>query len=269
MCDCENCIPREQVEQVVGEIVDDRVSELKDELEEKDERIDELESELERTRARFDSRTEWHSEAISELQSRELDKDGHLKEENVVPDRLETATDNIVTFEGDDGTDYVREPGAEDPLERSGTSAVATADLLPIQQLARMDDDMLANATSTRPDYIAARVWAERGQHSRGSVWSQGSCDVREYVDASDVRLFIKSELERSDESLSYEYAKKLAGDALERLRELAKNRVYIEQRNRKKDGLQYKERRLVLPSDAEIPGEGQTEAPGTNEVAG
>jgi hypothetical protein len=155
------------------------------------------------------------------------------------------------------------------PTVRIRVAALATADLLPIQQLARMDDDMLADATKDRPSYIAARVWAERGEHSRSSVWSKGSGVVKEYVDASDVRLYIKSELERTDENLSYDYAKRLAGEALERIREMSKSRCYVEKRNRRKDGLSYKERRLVVPSDADIPGEGWEEAPGTEGLTG
>jgi hypothetical protein len=132
----------------------------------------------------------------------------------------------------------------------------------------------LVNRLEGQPDQVnrlaAARIWKARATHSPGSLWTQGCKDVDEYVDASDIRVFIKSNCERDDESLSRDYAKKLAGRAMERLRELAKSRVYIERRTHRKDGLEYTERRLVLPSDAEIPGGVVTEgSPETDPVTG
>ncbi|MFD1588061.1 hypothetical protein ACFR9U_13840 [Halorientalis brevis] len=213
------------------------------------------------------------TDAVAELQSRELEKDGHLQYDTVTEhvELLDVDGDRLERFEGDDGNTWVRLPDAEDPLERSGTSALATADLLPIQQLARMDEEMLANATSRRADYLAAKAWAERGTKSKSSLWSKGCRSVSEYVDASDLRVWIKANHQRPDEDMSYENAKKLAGKTLERIRELAKSRVYIEKRDRRKDGLKYKERRLVVPTDAEIPGKQSTadSAPGTTEVTG
>ncbi|MFD1588505.1 hypothetical protein ACFR9U_16120 [Halorientalis brevis] len=213
------------------------------------------------------------TDAVAELQSRELEKGAHLQFETVTEhvELLDVDGDRLERFEGEDGDTWVRLPNAEDPLERSGTSALATADLLPIQQLARMDEEMLANATSRRADYLAAKAWAERGKNSKSSLWSAGCRSVSEYIDASDLRVWIKANHQRPDEDMTYENAKKLAGKALERIQQLAKNRVYIEKRDRRKDGLKYKERRLVVPTDAEIPGEGTShdDAPGTTELTG
>ncbi|MCT9098175.1 hypothetical protein [Haloarchaeobius sp. HME9146] len=210
---------------------------------------------------------------VAELQSRELEKGAHLRYDHVEPtvEHLDVDGDRLERFTGDTGMEWVRLPDSTDPLDRSGTTTLPAADLLPIQQLAWMDEDLLASAASKRADYIAAKVWAERGKHTPGSVWSKGCRSVREYIDASDIRLHIKSELEREDESLSHDYAKKLAGRAMQRIRELAKNRVYIERRSHRKDGLKYKERRLVVPTDSEIPGETapNTDPPGTIGVPG
>ncbi len=38
---------------------------------------------------------------------------------------------------------------------------------------------------------------------------------------------------------------------------DLSKHRVAVRKRQERKNGLEYTERRLVLPEDAEIPGEG------------
>jgi len=209
-----------------------------------------------------------NKERITEIQSIELEKGFHIQYENIefIEEDLDVDGDRIERFTNDDGEDYARLPGEVDPLERSGDSAMATADLLPIQQLARMDDDMLANATTKRPDHIAAKVWAERGKHDRSTLWNKGSSSVREYLDAGQLKTWIQINCERDDESLSDDYAKQLAGRTMDRLVALSKNRLHIQKRNRRKDGLQYKERRLILPSDSEIPGEGSP-TPETNEV--
>jgi len=278
----EKCIPIGKVREVVQEETADLREQLEEQREENRrlqeeneklrERVDELERRADAAGKHRETLIEEIDDAnyrIGELQSLDLEK-GHHIQHIKEPAYLDVASGRIEYVDGDDGEEYARLPGSKDPLERSGESVLATGDLLPIQQLAQMQDDTLAGATSKRADYIAARVWTERGQHSPGSVWSSGCGQVREYVDASDVRTYIKSELERADESLSYDYAKKLAGDALERIRELAKDRCYVERRNHRKDGLRYKERRLVVPSDADIPGEGSTsDAPGTDGVTG
>ncbi len=44
-----------------------------------------------------------------------------------------------------------RLPGEEDALERGGAVAHSTTDLLPLQRLARYDDEMLASVTNRKP----------------------------------------------------------------------------------------------------------------------
>jgi uncharacterized coiled-coil protein SlyX len=278
------------------ESLDQRLAKLEATVEAQKTRIDDLEADLERAReARKDAeqriddleatvqeqgallealqkRTGTTQSQLAELQARELEKGAHLQYEHITPtrDQLDLPDDRLERFTDDDNTQWVRLPDHEDPLYRSGTPRLTAADLLPIQQLARMDDQLLSNATGRRADYLAAKAWAERGDHDRSTLWSKGCNGVVEYVDASDVRVWLKSNHERADESLSYEHAKKLAGQTLERIRELANHRVYIEKRTHRKDGLTYKERRLVVPSDADIPGESSHERdPGTTDLPG
>lgn len=258
---------------------DERIDEIEDERDELRGRVDELENQLRKT----DSQTAAAmnkagsnkdrilelQDCILELQARELEKGAHLEWDHIDKAEINVAGDHLERFTSD-GQEWARLPGETDPLERSGETALANADLLPIQQLATMDDDMLANATSKRPDYIAARVWEERGRHSPNSLWQKGSGPVREYLDASDLRLWIKHKMERSDEDMSDDYAKQLVSRTLERIQKLAKDRLYTEKRSHRKDGLKYKERRLILPTDSEIPGETPvSQPPETADVTG
>ncbi|WP_136717348.1 hypothetical protein [Halorientalis salina] len=258
--------------------IDSLAADLEDEQkarQETEQHLMELETTCEEQTALIDAlrkRTGTTQSQIAELQARELEKGAHLEYEHVSPtqEKLDVPDDRLERFSDEEGTQRVRLPDHDDPLGRS-ENTLPTADLLPIQQLARMDEETLSTATNTRADYIAARIWGERTTHSLGSLWKKGCREVAAYVDASDIRVFIKSNLEREDESLSRGYAKKLAGRAMERLRELAKSRVYIERRTHRKDGLEYTERRLVLPSDADIPGRTTLtdDTPGTNPVTG
>jgi uncharacterized coiled-coil protein SlyX len=241
-----------------------------------EQRVDSLQSTCEKQSALLDAlrkRTTTTQSQLAELQTRELEKGAHLEYEHVTPtrDQLDLPENRLERFSDDEGTEWVRLPDHEDPLERSGTTPLPTADLLPIQQLARMDNQLLSTATSRRADYLAAKAWAERGTHDRSTLWSRGCNTVSEYVDASDVRVWIKSTHERADETLSYDHAKKLAGQTLERIRKLANDRVYIEKRTHRKDGLEYKERRLVVPSDLDISGTAttDTDTPGTTDLPG
>lgn len=230
------------------------VSDLQQQVDDAEESVDVVQSKADAALNKAGT----NKDRVEELQARELEKGAHLLWQHVDEYEIDVADGRLERFQGDGGDEFCRIPGEVDPIERSGDSALATADLLPIQQLARMDDDMLSNATSSRPDHIAAQVWAERGKHDKSTLWNQGSSSVREYLDAGDLKTWIRMNCERDDESLSEDYAKQLAGRTMERIEALAKNRVYIEKRSRRKDGLQYKERRLVLPSDSEIPGEGR-----------
>lgn len=89
-----------------------------------------------------------------------------------------------------------------------------------------------------------------------------------EYLDAGDLAAWIRIQ----EQDVSQEYATKLARRTIDALPDLSKHRLYDELRSRRADGLTYKERRLVLPAEAEIPGESQPtmgSAPSTAGVTG
>jgi len=255
---------RHQAEQRVDELEEvlQDVTEQRDHLRE---RVDELETRLNLASSARDSLRDEIDDvdrAVGELQSRALEKSAHLARATD-PAYLDVDGDRLERFEGDDGREYVRLPGESDPLSRSGTSRLAQADLLPIQQLARMDDDMLRSA-GPLPARLAARAWRER---SEGRLWRQGSGKVRDYVDAGDLKVWIRSE----EDGVSAEYAKKLASRTIDALIDLTKNQVRIEKRQHRKDGLKYRERRVIVPTGAEIPGETRStdDSPETSVVHG
>jgi len=241
-------------------VLEQQVDQLQEERDDLQERVDELEDakkDLEKQNEILKSRADGlnnhvsdNDRALAELQSRELEKGAHLQADRVDRrvDHLDIDGDHLECFAGDDGQEYYRLPGEADPLSRSGTSKLAQGDLLPIQQLARMDDDMLRSA-GPLPTRLAAKAWSER---ENGRLWNKGSGEVRQYVDAGDLKVWIH----REENGISDEYAKKLASRTIGALQDLTKNRLAIKKRNHKKDGLRYKERRVVLKKDAEIPGE-------------
>lgn len=231
----------------------DEVAQLREENEELRERLDEAEKQNQILKTRvdaLDSTTDAAEDRVNELQARELEKGAHLRKENVYPwtDDLDVAGERLETFEKDAGM-FMRIPDADDSLERGGNTKLSGSDLLPIQQLARLDDDMLRGTVDNLPSRLAAKVWAERDD---GDLWRKGSGDVREYVDASDLRHWIR----REESGVSKEYAKKLVSRTIDALQEYSQYRLVVTKRKRRKDGLQYKERRVVLKSDVEIPGE-------------
>ncbi|MWG36605.1 hypothetical protein [Halomarina oriensis] len=198
---------------------------------------------------------------IAELQSRELEKGAHLDAEHVYEPSLVVDGGRVERFEKDDGT-YVRLPGRQDALTRGGTTTLAHADLLPVQQLTRLDDDMLAS--EPRPVRLAVDVWRDRlDDQAAPRLWQRGSGRVHQYLDAGELATWIRVE----ERGVSKSYAQKLASRTIDALLELTNGRTYDELRNHRKDGLRYKERRLVLPADASIPGERR--APQTAAVDG
>lgn len=249
----------------------DRVAELEAEVEQKDDRIDDLEGTVERQDALLEAlrrKAGGTREMVTELQSRELEKNAHLQWDNVEPniDTLEIETDRIEKFTKDDGNTYARIPGGDDPLNRGGEPALTPGDLLPIQQLARMDDDMLHSAASSKPVRLAAEVWQDHEQ-DRSTLWQQGCNGVREYVDAGELAQW----LHHNEPGVNKEYSQKLASRTIDALTDLTKGRLYVTRKNRRKDGLSYKERRVVLPDESEIPGETtfETDPPETADVGG
>lgn len=240
----------------------ERLSQLEAELEaeraarrDAEARLEELETQNQILRSRLDgltTTTDATEARLNELQARELEKGAHLEKENVYPwtDDLDVETGRLETFEKDAGT-YMRIPDADDTLERGGQTQLAQSDLLPIQQLARLDDDMLDAAVDNIQSRLAARVWADH-EADTSSLWQQGSGEVREFFDASDLRIWIHQHCEGITDS----YAKKLVSRTLTALQDYTNNRLHITKKTHRKDGLRYKERRVTLRSDVEIPGE-------------
>lgn len=246
------------------ETLAERVEELEDTVEQKDERIAELEQNVEKQEERVNTvnknavlgRKDLRQRII-ELQERELLKDAHIREENLDEDDLgDDHAERLgkVTKENEGtfwylGAEAGRDPVKENEDARSSTR-IDTADLLPVQQLASMDDDALEQHTNTKPDYWAVKAWKDRDEDKLG-LWSRGSKGVREYMNSSELASAIKVKT-----SLSKSSAQEYARRAFDRLAHLTHQRVRIENKSRRKDGLKYREKRLVIDADAEIPGE-------------
>ncbi|OVE83130.1 hypothetical protein [Natronolimnobius baerhuensis] len=246
-----------------------RTTQLESELETKTERIAELEDALHHARTRLEdceSRTdqqtrlaeaackkaETNKQRLAELQSRELEKGAHLRTTHVDEHELEITGDLLERITKADDRTYYRLPEQADPLERTATT-LAYGDLLPIQQLARMDDDMRRSAANALPTRLAATLWQARTDASVGdNPWKTGCKTVAEYVTASDLKHWIR----RQEAGVSDTYAKKLVSRVIDALLDLSKHRVAVRKRTERKNGLEYTERRLVLPTDAEVPGE-------------
>ncbi len=202
--------------------------------------------------------TDWTSvtsankKRVTELQSRELEKVAHLRTATVEPAEVDVADGRLERVTKADGTQCYRLPEQADPLER-GELSLAYGDLLPIQQLARMDDEMVRSAANALPTRLAAKLWQARTDSSVGdNPWESASAGIREYLKASDLRQWIR----RQEPGVSDTYAKKLVSRVIDAMVDLSKHRVAVRRQRERKNGLEYTERRLVLPTDAAIPGE-------------
>lgn len=204
---------------------------------------------------------------VAELQERELLKDAHLSVDNLNPQDVSQETEKrLGKVSKEEGTFWYlgTEPGT-DPTEANETAKadprLSTADLLPIQQLASMDEETLDRHAGTVADYWAAQMWQERGE--KDSLWKQGSGSVKEYLDASDVatRIYVESD------GISRDSAREYARRAFRSLVELSANRTYTTKASKRSDGLDYKETRLILPTDAEVPGEPRAAAEATQSL--
>lgn len=129
-----------------------------------------------------------------------------------------------------------------------------------------MDDEMLHSTASSKPVRLAAEVWQDHEQ-DRSTLWNQSCNGVREYVDAGELAQWLR----HNEPGVNKEYSQKLASRTIDALTDLTKGRPYVTQKNRRKDGLSYKERRIVLPDESEIPGETtfETDPPETADVGG
>ncbi|MFA9504387.1 hypothetical protein ACERIM_16615 [Natrinema sp. H-ect1] len=244
----------------------DRIDDLESECARKDERIADLESQLDECESRT-TETERAAEAalrkadankdrVRELQARELEKGAHLRTETVDPHEVAVAGDRLEKLTKDDGETYYRVPDSSDPLDRSDDVALAHGDLLPIQQLARMDADMRRSTANSLPTRLAAKLWQARTDPAVGDdPWTEGCKSVDEYVTASDLKHWIR----RQEDGISETYAKKLVSRTIDAALDLSKHRLAVRKRTQRKNGLEYTERRLILPADAAIPGETTT----------
>ena len=128
-----------------------------------------------------------------------------------------------------------------------------------------MDDNMLHSTASSKPVRLAAEVWQDHEQE-QSMLWNQGCNGVREYIDAGELAQWLR----HNEPGANKEYSQKLAGRTIDALLDLTKGRLYMKRKNRRKDGLSYKERRIVLPEESEIPGETtfETSDPETADVS-
>ncbi|MHC3437916.1 hypothetical protein ACYJ1Y_07350 [Natrialbaceae archaeon A-gly3] len=228
-----------------------QVEDLEDDLEAKDERIDELEGLADATRRK----TNATRARLTELQARELEKGAHLRAEHVDEHEIDAPDGRLERITKADGDAYYRLPGQADPVD-GGDVELAYGDLLPIQQLARMDEDMLRSTANALPTRLATTLWRARTDSSVGDdPWEPGGAGIREYLKASDLKHWIR----RREPGTSEAYAKKLVSRTIDAILELSGNRLAVRKRTERKNGLEYTERRLVLPADVEIPGETTT----------
>lgn len=254
---------KQYIDQRVEEAVDEATEPLREENERLRERVDHLETELADAKDSIDTNARNGAlgrknlrNRVVELQERELLKDAHLSVENLDSADVSEATEaKLGKVQKDEGAFwYVGDDAGSDPVEANDAAKadprLSSADLLPVQQLASMDDDTLDRHSGTVADYWAARLWRQRGE--KGSLWKEGSKSVKEYIDASDVAREIYIESDNVSRDSAREYARR----AFRSLTDLSAGRTYTKQVEKRSDGLTYKETRLVLPTDAEIPGE-------------
>ncbi|QFU82310.1 hypothetical protein [Natronorubrum aibiense] len=217
-------------------------------------RLDTTETDLERLDALTQAtrnRTGATKARLEELQARELEKGAHLRAEHIDEHAINVPDGRLEKITKDDGHAYYRLPDQDDPLDRNNTT-LAHGDLLPIQQLARMDEDMRRATTNALPTRLAAKLWQARTDSSVGDdPWKTGCKSIQEYVTASDLKHWIR----RQEPGTSETYAKKLVSRVIDAALEFSNNRLAVRKRTQRKNGLKYTERRLVLSEDAEIPG--------------
>jgi hypothetical protein len=96
------------------------------------------------------------------------------------------------------------------------------------------------------------------------TLWNTGCNGVREYLDGGELAAWIRAREPGVDKS----YSQKLASRTIDAMIDIAKGRLYTQLKNRRKDGLRYKERRVILPEESTIPGE-RTSPPQTADVGG
>ncbi len=247
---------------------DERIDELEDRVEKLETDIDDLGDEQDRKHARFDAATDLNDNRLNELMARELEKGAHLPEEIVIEFDLPIKEGRLEKISKEDGETYLRMPESEDPVGRGGATTLAHGDLLPIQQLAQMDDDMLDRTAKTKGDYLAAKLWQARDSEV-DNPWKNGCKGVQEYIDASEMKHWIRRELGRG--AVDDAYAKKLVSRTIGAMKDLTKDRIVISKTKSGRSGVTSKERRVKIMDEVEIPGETaqKDDADGTSGVHG
>jgi len=253
-----------------NEALKTRIEEVEAENDRLREELAEHERRIDATDAKTDAiakKSHLNKDRIEELQSRELEKGAHLETAHVDTRTIDVHDNKLEKLTKDGGKQYFRLPNGEDPLDRGGQIQLAHGDLLPVQQLARLDEDLLRSTTSSRPARLAAKLWKARADDTVGdNPWKNGSQTIREFVKASDLKQWIR----RQDPGISESYAKKLVSRTIDALLDLTKNRIAIRRKQERKNGLSYTERRIILPSDVSIPGEfGRASVPDRPETGG
>jgi hypothetical protein len=182
---------------------------------------------------------------VQELQERELEKGAQLKTENLPdPSELNTSTEHAEKLTREDGTEVLKLPGVEDDL--AGTEAeiaVAMDDLLPIQRLSRLPDEMTEEQIGEKTNLERALwLWENRDHYM-----NKGSAGVDRYIDSGELQTVLSAKEDGLQPSS--ETAKRVMSFFVD----WTNDRTYTK-KERKPNG--HKEHRLVIPEDAEIPGE-------------
>jgi len=179
-----------------NEALKTRIEEVEAENDQLREELAEHERRIDATDAKTDAiakKSHLNKDRIEELQSRELEKGAHLETAHVDTRTIDVHDNKLEKLTKDDGKQYFRLPNGEDPLDRGGQIQLAHGDLLPVQQLARLDEDMLRSTTSSRPARLAAKLWKARADDTVGdNPWKNGSQTIREFVKASDLKQWIR-----------------------------------------------------------------------------
>lgn len=79
--------------------------------------------------------------------------------------------------------------------------------------------------------------------------WEQGYNNVQKYVDVDEFDQWLR----HNEPGVDKEYSQKLAGRAIDALMVLTKNCLYVKRKKRRKDGLSYKQQRVVCPNESTI----------------
>ncbi|WP_458190988.1 hypothetical protein [Haladaptatus sp. NG-WS-4] len=77
---------------------------------------------------------------------------------------------------------------------------------------------MLASVTNRKPDELAAKVWHERDEAGRYSLWSNGSGEISAYLDTSELAQWIRLK----ESGVSKKYSQELARRTMDAMHDLS-----------------------------------------------